>query len=145
MGFSYKIVSSMDKVLSSGAKLLELEEKKLTGLKGEIVSFQIAYYWDENIKKFGSVEVISPNQDFVHVREVKLVPCEYPCHMEQDEGYLATEPGMYPDLLSEIGEYGFMLISGHWKSLWIDVEIPEDIEAGSYPLKVELKTKDEAL
>lgn len=145
MGFAYKIVSSMEKVLSSGANLQELEEKKLTGLKGEIVSFQIAYYWGENIKKFGSFEVISPIQDFVHVREVKLVPCEYPCHMEQDEGYLATEPGMYPDLLSEIGEFGFPLISGHWKSLWIDVEITEDMEAGTYPLKVELKTKDEAL
>ena len=75
---------------------------KLTALKGETVSFQIAYYWAANGKERGQVEVISPLKEQVSVRLVQLVPCEYPCHMSRDEDYLTTAPGLYPDLLTEI-------------------------------------------
>ena len=30
------------------------------------------------------------------------------------------------------------MVSGQWRSLWIDVEIPEDIQAGEYPLEIRL-------
>lgn len=145
MEFVYKIVSSMEKVFSSGIHIQELEEKKIAGLKGETVSFQIAYCWRGKFRKDGAFKIFSPIKDCVRIREVKLVPCEYPCHMEYDEGYLATEPGLYPDLLSEIGAYGFSLIVGQWRSLWVDVEIKKDMETGIYPLKIELMTKEEIL
>lgn len=145
MGFSYKIVSSMEKVFPSSANVQEMEGKKMTGLKGETISFQIAYYWDGERKNLGFCEVISPVKDCVRVREVKLIPCEYPCHMESDAGYLTTEPGLYPDLLSEITEFGFPLVSGQWRSLWVDVEITPDMEAAVYPVKLELRTKEEVL
>ena len=111
---------------------------RLTALKGETVSFQIAYYWAGNGKERGKVEVISPIRNQVDVRLVQLVPCEYPCHMSRDEDYLTTAPGLYPDLLTKIPELGFPMVSGQWRSLWIDVEIPEDIQAGEYPLEIRL-------
>lgn len=145
MSFEYRVVSSMEKVFATGANTQELENKVLTGLKGETISFQIAYYWGGARKERGFIEVVSPLKDAVHVREVKLVPCEYPCHMKRDEGYLTTEPGLYPDLLTNITEFGFPLVSGQWRSLWVDVELGTDMEAGSYPVEIQLKKQDELL
>lgn len=145
MNFEYKIISSMCKVFSDGANLAELEEKKLTGLKGETLSFQIAYYWKEMGKKYGHISVQSPIADKVHVRMVNLVPCEYPCHLKRDSGYLTAKPGMYPDRLSEIPPYGFPLISGQWRCLWIDLETDDELDAGSYPVKLKLETDGNVL
>ena len=145
MGFQFKIVSSMEKVFASASNVQELESKALSCLKGETVSFQIAYYWDGQRRASGNYEVISPVKDAVNVREVKLVPCEYPCHMNRDDGYLAETPGLYPDLLSDIGAFGFPLVSGQWRTLWVDVETAPDMDTGIYPVKIQLKTGEELL
>lgn len=145
MGFQFKVVSSMEKVFASASDVQELESKVLSCLKGEIVSFQIAYYWDGQRKASGYYDVISPVKDAVNVREVKLVPCGYPCHMRRDDGYLTEVPGLYPDLLTDIGEFGFPLVSGQWRTLWVDVEIAPDMAPGIYPVKIQLKTQEELL
>lgn len=136
--FRIKMVSAMEKVFADKEPSGEGNLARLTALKGETVSFQIAYYWAGNGKERGKVEVISPIRNQVDVRLVQLVPCEYPCHMSRDEDYLTTAPGLYPDLLIKIPELGFPMVSGQWRSLWIDVEIPEDIQAGEYPLEIRL-------
>ena len=56
-----------------------------------------------------------------------------------DEQYLATEPGMYPDLLSDVPAYGIPLVSGQWRSVWIDIEAPADGKAGEYKVEVTLE------
>lgn len=145
MGFQYKIVSSMEKVFATGTNAPEMERKALSGLKGETVSFQIAYYWDGERKTPGYYDVISPVKDAVCVREVRLIPCEYPCHMKRDDGYLTTEPGLYPDLLTQIGKFGFPLVSGQWRALWVDFEIVPDMTPGVYPVKIQLRTEEEQL
>lgn len=141
MKFSYRLVSSMCKVFPSGEGPKERAAHTLTGLRRETVSFQIACRWDEWGRNFGTVEVESPLP--VRVRTVELSPCQYPCHLTQDEGYLATEPGLYPDLLRELGPWGFPLISGQWRSLWVDVELGEDVPAGEYPVSITLKIQGE--
>lgn len=145
MDFQYKIVSSMCKVFPGGENAKELEEKRLTGLNGETMSCQLAYYWGGDRKERGSVTVLSPIKDKVHVRMVNLVPCEYPCHMKRDEGYLAVNPGMYPDWLSEVPELGFPLVSGQWRCLWVDVEPDDTVEAGEYPITLRLEKDGEVL
>lgn len=145
MEFQYKIVSSMCKVFADGENARELEDKRMTGLKGETLSYQIAYYWGGERKERGCIAVDSPIKDRVHVRTVNLVPCEYPCHMKRDDGYLAVDPGMYPDRLSEVPKWGFPLVSGQWRCLWIDVELDESAEAGEYPVKVVLSKDGETL
>ena len=145
MEFQYKIVSSMCKVFADGENARELEDKRMTGLKGETLSYQIAYYWGGERKERGCIAVDSPIKDRVHVRTVNLVPCEYPCHMKRDDGYLAVDPGMYPDRLSEVPKWGFPLVSGQWRCLWIDVELDEAAEAGEYPVKVVLSKDGETL
>lgn len=138
--FKFKIVSSMEKVFPAREPSEEGIGEKLSALRGETVSFQIAYYWGGERKQRGSVRVEAPQGVGVRVRTVGLVPCAYPCHLQRDDGYLATEPGLYPDLLSEVSEFGFPIISGQWRSLWIDLEIRQEAEAGTYPVKVTLES-----
>ena len=145
MEFQYKIVSSMCKVFADGENAREMEEKRLCGLKGETLSYQIAYCWSGERKERGCITVDSPIKDKVHVRTVNLVPCEYPCHMKRDDGYLTVNPGMYPDRLSKVPKWGFPLVSGQWRCLWIDVELDESAEAGEYPVKLVLSKDGETL
>ncbi|RKJ40728.1 DUF4091 domain-containing protein [Acutalibacter sp. 1XD8-33] len=143
MKFAYQIVSGMCKVFPGGETLRELRPPRLSGLKGETLSFQIAYCWEEWSRAWGGVQVESPLP--VRVRTVELVPCQYPCHMVRDEGYLAVQPGLYPDLLQELPPQGFPLISGQWRSLWVDVEPGGNAAPGEYPVRVKLETGGEAL
>ncbi len=145
MGFEYKLVSSLCKVFSDGENMEELQEKRMTGLKGETLSFQIAYYWGGGRRERGSAAVVSPIADRVHVRTVNLVPCEYPCHTRRDPGYLTDRPGLYPDRLSEISGRGFPLVAGQWRCLWIDVELDEGMEAGDYPVKIRMEAQGAVL
>ncbi|HBA62876.1 MAG TPA: hypothetical protein DCZ20_03360 [Lachnospiraceae bacterium] len=143
--FKFKPITSLEKVFPAAGAAGEAMTQTLTALKGETVSFQIAYYWSGERKERGTVEVVSAIADCVHVRTVDLVACEYPCHMKRDEDYLTTEPGLYPDLLSEIPQWGFPLVSGQWRSLWIDLETEKNMAAGSYPVQLILKKGEEIL
>lgn len=135
-----KLVSDMEKVFPSREPSDDGAVSRLTALKGETVSFQIAYYGNVERKQRGTVRVEAPDGIGVRVKKVELVPCAYPCHMEKDEGYLTTEPGLYPDLLEDLGEFGFPIVSGQWRSLWIDIEATEDTPAGEYPVKIILES-----
>lgn len=141
--FKMKLVSSMEKIFPAKEPSGDGAEEKLMSLKGETVSFQIGYYWGGGRKLRGRVKVNSPEAIQVRVRTVDLVPCAYPCHMKRDEGYLVTEPGLYPDLLSDISEFGFPLVSGQWRSLWVDLETTGDTKAGEYPVEIILEKTDD--
>lgn len=141
--FKMKLVSSMEKIFPAKEPSGDGASEKMTGLKGETVSFQLGYYWCGERKQRGSVKVNAPEDIQVRVRTVDLVPCAYPCHMQRDEGYLVTEPGLYPDLLSDISEFGFPLVSGQWRSLWVDLETSSETKAGEYPVEIILEKTDD--
>lgn len=139
-----KPVSSMEKILPAGEWTDCRDFDRLSGLKGETVSFQIAYYYEEAGKGYGRVRVAHvPEGVVVKVRTVGLVPCAYPCHEKRDDGYLATQPGLYPDLLSDITEFGFPLVSGQWRSLWVDLEIGESAAAGVHDVEIILENMED--
>lgn len=136
-----KRISEMEKVFPCREPSGEGATRRPSGLKGETISFQIAYYGDVERKQYGMVRAEAPDGVRIRVRRVGLVPCAYPCHRETDPGYLVTEPGMYPDILEEIGEAGFPIVSGQWQSLWVDVETSGDTPAGEYPVAVILESQ----
>lgn len=136
-----KRISEMEKVFPGREPSGEGAAGRLGGLKGETISFQIAYYGDVGRKQYGTVRAGAPDGVRVRVRQVGLAPCAYPCHRETDSGYLVTEPGMYPDILEEIGESGFPIVSGQWRSLWVDIETAEDTPTGEYPINVILESQ----
>ncbi|MGN0399544.1 MAG: DUF4091 domain-containing protein [Blautia sp.] len=144
-GFKMRRVSSMEKVFPQKEPSGEGMRGKLMAFKGETVSFQTAFSRTGEGTEMGTVEVDSPLKDRVRVRMVQLVPCEYPCHQQKDEGYLTDEPGLYPDLLTEIPPWGFPVVNGQWRSLWIDIENDGSVPAGEYPVEIQLKCKGKIL
>lgn len=140
--FELFAVHSLEKVFSDRAPDPSArlgESAGLSAWKGESVSFQIAYFWGKESRDYAKAAVDSPLADLVHVRKVVNVPCELPCHIERDGDYLRTTPGLYPDLLSELGT-GADLVAGQWGSLWVEVAVPEAWKAGVYPVAVRLSS-----
>lgn len=134
--FQIKAVSSMEKVLPTREPSGDGFCGRLTALKGETVSFQIACRQDGLRKE--RLHIVSEKP--VRIRSVGLVPCEYPCHTggRLDADYLGTEPGLYPDLLEEEPACGFSLISCQWRAFWVDICVPSDVEAGIYQYQIRL-------
>lgn len=117
----------------------------MAGLKGESVSFQIAYYWNRESRGFVKPVVTSELADIVSIRQVKNVPCERPAFADSDDDYISFTPGLYPDLLTELKPLGADLVAGQWRCLWVEIAIPVECRAGVFPIEVEFQTDGEVL
>lgn len=144
-GFEWKMVSSMEKVFPVREPSGEGVGEKLTALRGETVSFQIAYRWSGSRREKMHPELCGKGKGMARIRKVCLVPCEYPLHPESDEDYLTREPGLYPDLLQEISGEGVNLIPGQWRSLWVDLEAQDSSVPGGYPVSVRMVRNGECM
>lgn len=136
--YRMKLVSALEKVFSDQEPVYRPECMVLTGLKGETVSFQAACICDGFMKSRVTVKIESPIQESIRVRKVEYVPVGRACGPVVDDNYLRTESGMYPDLLRDLVKNEVDIFPGRWRSLWIDIEITEELEAGVYPIRVVL-------
>lgn len=144
--YKIKAVTSMEKIFADREPSGEGFTGALTALRGETVSFQIACWQDGMRKQRGAVSVSCDQPGIrVRVRYVDNVPCAYPCHTNgrRDEDYLTDKPGLYPDPLREIPDYGFSLISGQWRSVWVDLMPDESAGKGRYPVTIHVISKGE--
>ena len=150
-----KIISSLSRVFidSTMDSLTALE--KASALKGEKLTFQVVHYrvMDPGDGMYNYREMLTPKfsgklAKYVKVREVKNVGVELPIIVgNSDEHYERTTPGLYPDVLSAL-HYGGKTISktAFPTSLWVDLDIPEDIEEiGKSELTVEMIGDDGAV
>jgi hypothetical protein len=142
--FKYEIIllSSLAKVFPDEQPVYQSECIVLTALKGETVSFQAAYTGEMNLKTTAEVSVISPIQDYIHVRSVETVPVGTACGRETDDNYLKKTSGVYPDVLRELKDGRTDIMPGKWKSLWIDIEVTDNMHPGSFPVEICLKTEE---
>lgn len=131
-------ISSLEKVFPDQEPLLSDNATIISALWGEDVSFQMAYNYHSFSSQWVKVKISSELEDYVRVRKVELVPSRYPCHGIQDDDYLRTKAGMFPDLLRDIKDNKIKLIPEQWRSLWIDISVTDNILPGKYPVKVEL-------
>ena len=137
--FSVKILTPLAKVFPDAEPSGEAERASFGALRGETVSFQVAFASDANRSGFARVGVESPLADFIRVRQVSLVPCELPAYVfSKDENYLRTAPGLYPDLLEELRDGLVKINPCHWKSLWVDVCVTDKTPSGNFPIRIEL-------
>lgn len=141
MEFQVKQISSLSKVYLDGkGEFFEIKKAKV--LKGERFSYQIAYKSDERFTS--TVKIESELEKYITVRAVGNVPSELPCYPDKTLYAERTEPGLFPDVLFPVKESHFIKPS-NWFSLWITVELPKEVEAGKYDIKVKLYKDDEEL
>ena len=137
-----KIVSSLEKVFLDG----EPQEQKLSveGFQNEVLSFQVAYTLTEEkySRVFVELQIVSPIAEYVHVRQVEHVPVRYAAPIDSDDYYLRKTPGLYPDILREIGAHTLRARFGQWDTLWVDMMPKCEVKAGVYPVTVRLTAED---
>ena len=125
-----RIISSLEKVLPRP----ELEAAPLTALSaaaGERVACQVAIRSDAN-DRFRLV-ADSPLRDRISLREVQLVPCDYPA-VRSDPFKISAEPGLYPAPLVPADDRPLRALWGAWMAVWVTVDLPADAAPGTFPI-----------
>ena len=129
------------KTLSSLAKVLPDESPKspeycnATMLKGEVFSFQAAYYLEAE----GAVSVqirLETDLSGVSVRMVGLVPAQMPAPgialSQAPTEYLRGAPGLFPDPLYPIPEGKVWMVPYQHRTLWITVDGRTELPVGEH-------------
>lgn len=145
--YEIKLLSSLAKVFPDETPIYQPECITLSALKGETVSFQAACTLSSSFfKTRARVCINSPIKQYIHVRNVCCVPVGRTCNSKIDDNYLKTESGMYPDLLRELYDGSMTdIYPGKWRSLWIDIQVAEDMSPGVYPIEIALMKENETL
>lgn len=136
-----RLLSSLEKVFPDG-RGTDASAPRLTALRGESLSFQIAVKNTENTQYLWP-ELLSPLLPWTRLRRVESVPVRTPLKGEaSDENYLSLEPGLYPDVLIDLGGGPVVFPAGQWRALWVEIALPQDAPAGRHPFTLLLKTDD---
>ncbi len=129
---------------SSLAKILLYSRKKPLpvtsgyALRGERFSLQLFYRSDNLQNRKMKVEVRSGLAEFIRVRSVESVPVSFLGFQKPDNDVVAKSACMIPDLLRELEDGCTKVVIHQNRSLWLTVDIPQDIEAGKYPISLHL-------
>ena len=140
--YEMKLLSSLVKVFQDETPVYQPECLKLSALWGETVSFQAAYTGDFFMRERLDVRVVSPIEKYVRVRTVEQVPVGRATNGIVDDNYLRTTSGLYPDLLRDLKDGKAVVCSRQWRSLWIDVDVTDETEAGNYEIEIQLVKED---
>lgn len=130
-------VSSLEKVYSD-YKPPEEEFVKMSALRNEKISYQLAYIWNEFYFQHDMrLSVSSPLGGMVSVRQVGGVPSEFPTLREVDGNYERYTPGVFPDILYPMESETVELLN-IWRSLWVTIALDGTAKAGVYPVTISL-------
>lgn len=145
-----KIISSLDKVFYDQSIEDFRALEYISALRGERLSLQLIYAYDKDdlhrSPSFHSPLLSGELAKYATVRAVKHIPV-----MKYDgdysnpvlANYLRLPPGLFPDLLSPLpGGKNFAICDRMIESLWIEIDIPEDMAAGKYELPIEVALVD---
>ena len=138
MDLTVKQVSSLEKVRSTDA-LNHVEIHNKTVMQGERFSYQICVRCDERLQLLTEVE--SPLTGCISLYHMREVPMDAPVTEEFDtpEDYITLNPGLMPDLLIPMEETDYQLSIGQKaKTIWVKVDIPKDMEPGTYAIKIKM-------
>lgn len=136
MKIDLRLASPLEKVFLDEAP--RGGHRRASALLSETASFQAAWTILEGPSRdYVSLEV---NADApARVRMVKSVPVRLAALPDADADYLRKTPGLYPDLLDEVGAEKWRAYAGLWTCAWIDIE---GAPAGRHEVEVLLKSED---
>lgn len=116
---------------------------ELSVLKGERVSYQIAYAMDNSLEyKF---ELESDIKEHLNIYKIGCVPVLRAIHFPRtmkDDNYISTEGGMYPDVLFPF-DGDTIRAEFYFQGIWIEVD--DKVPAGEHKIKVTISNDDESV
>ncbi len=135
MAMHVKQVSSLEKIMNKTYDAAKPVSKK-TVMGGETFSYQLAIKPDDFVNIFFTVD--SALADSIHLYEVRNTVMDLPIYADAtDDDYISKEAGTMPDMLSPLGE--FMRLVYEPGALWVEVNVPENMPAGTYPITINIR------
>lgn len=145
-----KLISSLEKCFP-GTDIGGLNPvEKISVLRGERLSLQLAFREDDILKPHRAwyiPRVTGALAQYSTIRLVDFIPSLMPAYPgKSDDNYLSTEPGLYPDLLSELQMQGRVPVCNfETRCAWITIEIPADFPGGIYEVGAGLYSGEEEI
>ena len=140
MNIIVKQISSLEKIRKMSDIQKEIYAARV--LRGERFSYQVVVTSD--CVGAAELSVESPLKEFITIYSVQDAVLDYPRHPSHSacDGYLATEPGLMPDILVPIEDKNGMLwLNAGFRTIWIEVAVPEDFAPGTYEISLVLRAK----
>ncbi|MBR6709409.1 MAG: DUF4091 domain-containing protein [Clostridia bacterium] len=139
-----RIVSSLEKCFADEALETKPILERISVLRGEQLSFQLAYTETDPACQRSLTPCLSGDLACcTAIRRVDSIPSTMPVYKGlTDDNYLRTEPGLFPDLLRPIDGGTVSPEPGMLDALWLTVEIPDTFPAGEHVIAVALCDED---
>ncbi|MEG0570609.1 MAG: DUF4091 domain-containing protein, partial [Oscillospiraceae bacterium] len=133
-----KTISSLEKPFWDNENgFFEIDNKLM--LKNQLSSYQVVFNIDEpvNGRAYANVSVDSDIKNSVVIKQVGHVPCAFLAY-EQNDNYLRTEPGFYPDVLQSF-DSGVNFINKRWNTLWVEID-SANIPVGEHYINIDIES-----
>lgn len=142
-GIILKQCSSLEKIFLNDKEI----QDGYTGssvLRGEEISYQIAFKAKEERSFMASVGIDAPKGCSAELYLVENVPCSFPIYpFCEDEDYITKEPGLFPDLLLPVENKEFLVSPYQWRSIWVTLKTDTNIKSGKNNITVTFKCDKE--
>jgi len=143
MKLQMKMVSSLEKCFYNDTLESKKEKKEFIMFKNERLSFQVAYRADNPAYtpiRWAGVKISGALAKYARLRLVSNVLNMYPTYGTDVGGeFITKEPGAYPDMLrSFVYPSAVSLPHAQTHAIWVDIELPEDFEAGKYDFNLSI-------
>ncbi len=138
--FVVKQISSLHKVrVFDNLNMNEITKE--TMLRGERFAYQICLKSDAPV--MGNIRIESPLLDNIRIYTVENSVMDAPVIDKVEEiGYITTEKGLMPDLLLPIENNSVLTVNTTGRTLWIEVNMPNDMAEGEYEINFSYETFD---
>ena len=128
-----KSLSSLEKCFLDEKLRAKKETDYFVMFRNERLSFQLAFELDGDSPVLRTeVKIKGKLSKYVTVSRVVNVASSWP-ERAADYDYLRTEPGLYPDMIAPLQYRNkAVIVRRQLHSLWIYVDLPEEIEPGVF-------------
>ncbi|MBQ9098573.1 MAG: DUF4091 domain-containing protein [Clostridia bacterium] len=139
---NFKIVSSLCKARLTDKAAYFSTLGNTTALLGDRLFFSAVCDTMNLTEKRGvrtEMRITSDLSPYIKVYQVENVPVRLPHYPDSFDGdYIGHEPGLYPDLLRPIQRNTFYLMQNCCTQLYFELNVPKNMEPGSYTVTIEL-------
>jgi hypothetical protein len=135
--YEFYLASSLEKVFPN-KRVFEDKRRDIDLLVNDKLNLQLVYNLSEADRKVRNrqfkVNIITSLK--YELFDVNLVKCEYLATENHDRFYTDTNPGLYPDLLTENNGY-IKPLANQFKSLWISIYSDSNVKSAYVTIQLE--------
>ncbi|MDR0451112.1 MAG: DUF4091 domain-containing protein [Treponema sp.] len=147
--YEFFLTDSLEKVLPARRPRPIDDGKRIPVFPGSVPALQLVYCRRRSEKRprFAPPFTLSVEGAPVAavLREVQLVPADFPANERSDDGYLTQEPAMLPDLLTPLKGNTIQPQPDQYNAVWIDFPGIRAAQEGSYQVTIRAAPDGKAL